>query len=109
MYILPLAEFCDALNLCWLITVLFFLLGEQLYPKILPFNPELAGKITGMLLEMEIQEVVNMLESPDLLKSKVDEAQAVLAAHREKAVKEWREDCGLWTHVHPPNASPAPL
>lgn len=59
-------------------------LGEQLYPKISQFNTEQAGKITGMLLEMEIGEIHHMLESPDLLKAKVDEAMAVLTAHRAK-------------------------
>ena len=37
-----------------------------------------------MLLEMEATEVNHMLESPELLKAKVDEAIAVLNAHRAK-------------------------
>ena len=45
----------------------------------------LAGKITGMFLEMESAEVIHMLESPEFLKSKVEEAMAVLAAaNRDK-------------------------
>jgi polyadenylate-binding protein len=36
------------------------LLGEALFPKIQVMQPELAGKITGMLLEMDNSELVNL-------------------------------------------------
>ncbi|CAG8569753.1 9836_t:CDS:2 [Ambispora gerdemannii] len=57
------------------------MLGEQLFFKISPHQPELAGKITGMLLEMDNGELLHLLESPDALGNKVDEAVAVLKQH----------------------------
>ncbi|OTF80260.1 polyadenylate-binding protein 1-like protein [Euroglyphus maynei] len=57
---------------------------ERLFPLVQQFQPELASKITGMLLEMDTQEIVHMLENQESLRSKVDEALAVLQAHRAK-------------------------
>ncbi|XP_045913308.1 embryonic polyadenylate-binding protein A-like isoform X5 [Micropterus dolomieu] len=60
------------------------LLGERLYPLIHALHPNLAGKITGMLLEIDNTELLHMLDSPESLQSKVDEAIAVLQAHQVK-------------------------
>ncbi|XP_031701155.1 polyadenylate-binding protein 1-like isoform X1 [Anarrhichthys ocellatus] len=60
------------------------LLGERLYPVIHSLHPNLAGKITGMLLEIDNSELLHMLETPESLHSKVDEAIAVLQAHQAK-------------------------
>ncbi|XP_077422559.1 embryonic polyadenylate-binding protein-like isoform X2 [Vanacampus margaritifer] len=60
------------------------LFGERLYPLIHGLHPNLAGKITGMLLEIDNSELLRMLESPESLRSKVDEAIAVLQAHQAK-------------------------
>uniref|UniRef100_A0A670K6K8 Polyadenylate-binding protein n=1 Tax=Podarcis muralis TaxID=64176 RepID=A0A670K6K8_PODMU len=60
------------------------MLGERLFPLIHAMHPTLAGKITGMLLEIDNSELLHMLESPESLRSKVDEAVAVLQAHQAK-------------------------
>ena len=62
------------------------MLGEALYPKVQATEPALAGKITGMLLEMENGEIINLLEDEESLKTKVNEALEVL--------KEWNEKQG---------------
>ncbi|THH26569.1 hypothetical protein EUX98_g7619 [Antrodiella citrinella] len=55
------------------------MLGEVLYMQIAPAQPELAGKITGMLLEMDNTELLQLLDNHDALTNKVTEAIAVLA------------------------------
>ena len=58
------------------------ILGERLYPKVETIcGADKAGKITGMLLEIENAEVLHMLESKDALDSKVQEAIEVLDNH----------------------------
>ncbi|KAM6242703.1 polyadenylate-binding protein 1-like isoform 1-T1 [Spheniscus humboldti] len=58
------------------------MIGERLYPLIHTMHPSLAGKITGMLLEIDNSELLLLLESPDSLRSKIEEAVAVLQAHQ---------------------------
>jgi len=58
------------------------MLGERLFPLIQSMFPDLAGKITGMLLEIDNSELVHMLEHKESLTSKVEEAVAVLSAHK---------------------------
>merc|ERR1719197_1943904 len=58
------------------------MLGEKLFPLISRFQPELAGKITGMMLEMDNSELLILLESEAALKVKVDEALRVLEGFR---------------------------
>uniref|UniRef100_A0A8C5CSD5 Polyadenylate-binding protein n=1 Tax=Gadus morhua TaxID=8049 RepID=A0A8C5CSD5_GADMO len=60
------------------------MLGERLFPLIQSMHASLAGKITGMLLEIDNSELLHMLESQESLRSKVDEAVAVLQAHQAK-------------------------
>jgi polyadenylate-binding protein len=53
------------------------MLGEALYPKISAQQPVLAGKITGMLLEMDNLELLNLIDDEAALRAKVDEALTV--------------------------------
>ncbi|KAJ1930188.1 Protein phosphatase PP2A regulatory subunit B [Tieghemiomyces parasiticus] len=57
------------------------LLGEALYPLIEEREADLAGKITGMLLEMDNSELLHLLEDKEARNAKVDEAIAVLQQH----------------------------
>ncbi|SCZ89565.1 BZ3500_MvSof-1268-A1-R1_Chr1-1g01261 [Microbotryum saponariae] len=56
------------------------MLGEALYPKIHASQPDLAGKITGMLLEMDSSELIYLLENDEALGAKIQEAIEVLDA-----------------------------
>jgi len=63
------------------------MLGETLYPQIENSlkqmgkqDDNLPGKITGMLLELDQQELMTMIESADFLNKKIMEALDVLAA-----------------------------
>jgi len=66
------------------------MLGESLYPLIADYlraqnHPEdLAGKITGMVLELTEAELVQMIQSQESLAKKVSEALDVLEANTEK-------------------------
>merc|ERR1719388_476138 len=54
------------------------MIGEKLFPAIAKIQPEVAGKVTGMMLEMDNSELLMLLESEAQLRSKVNEALQVL-------------------------------
>lgn len=59
--------------------------GEKIYPSIAKAQPNLAGKITGMILESSyVDELIRLIEDPEALKEKVSEAINVLKEHAEK-------------------------
>ncbi|XP_062941377.1 polyadenylate-binding protein 1-like [Cynocephalus volans] len=72
------------------------MLGERLFPLIQAMHPTHAGKITGVLLQIDNSELVHVLESPESLRSKVDEAVAVLQA-KEAAQKAINSATGVPT------------
>ena len=62
------------------------MLGERLFPLINRICKDGdVGKITGMMLEMDNTELLMILESEDLLASKVNEAAAVLRSAKAQA------------------------
>lgn len=60
------------------------IIGERLYPLVQQHKPELCSKITGMLLEMDNAELLLLLESPESLAAKVEEAVQVLKVSKTK-------------------------
>ena len=57
------------------------MLGERLFPLIQSTHQDQAGKITGMLLEMDNSELLHLLEDQNALSAKVNEAVKVLGAN----------------------------
>jgi len=56
------------------------MIGEKLFPMIAKIQPDMAGKVTGMMLEMDNSELLMLLESEQQLRSKVNEALQVLGS-----------------------------
>ncbi|CAI2301766.1 unnamed protein product [Caenorhabditis sp. 36 PRJEB53466] len=62
------------------------LLGERIYAlieKLYPGHKD-AGKITGMMLEIDNSELIMMLQDSELFRSKVDEAASVLTSAQKQ-------------------------
>lgn len=55
-----------------------------MFPLIQTMHANLAGKITGMLLEIDNSELLHMLESPESLRSKVSGPQPKWARPRNQ-------------------------
>ena len=53
-------------------------LGERLYPRVHSLQPSLAGKITGMLLELSPAQLLLLLASEDSLRLRVEEAVDII-------------------------------
>lgn len=57
------------------------LLGDRLFPLVHLREPKNAPKITGMLLDMEVSDILHLIESTDALQQKIKEAVKVLEEH----------------------------
>lgn len=58
------------------------LLGERLFGLCYRHRPDMAGKLTGMMLELDNKEIFSLLESEERLKQKIKEALEVLLQPR---------------------------
>jgi polyadenylate-binding protein len=64
-------------------------LGERLYPLIAKTQPNLAGKITGMILDSSYpDEILNLIDNPQTLLDKIEEAIKVLKEHESQTKPE---------------------
>ena len=62
------------------------ILGERLYPLVERLcDAESAPKVTGMILQMDVTEVLLLLDSQKDLKNRVDEAVALIR-HQQQPV-----------------------
>jgi polyadenylate-binding protein len=68
------------------------IIGERLFVLIQQREPVLAGKITGMLLEMDNSELLHLLDSSHALHEKVEEAMQVLKEHEEQEGEDGEEE-----------------
>lgn len=60
------------------------MLGERIYPLVQEqIGVDQAGKVTGMLLEIENNELLMMIENKEMLKERIKEACDVLASHSD--------------------------
>jgi hypothetical protein len=72
-------------------------IGETIYAKICENDKENAGKITGMLLGIGVEDLIPLLESNELLDAKIKEAYEVDREFEEYKMSEeeemFEEDC----------------
>uniref|UniRef100_A0A6B2LUU2 PABC domain-containing protein n=1 Tax=Arcella intermedia TaxID=1963864 RepID=A0A6B2LUU2_9EUKA len=54
------------------------MIGEVLYPMVQQINPELAGKITGMILEVDLELLLEVVYNKERRDQMVAEALQVL-------------------------------
>lgn len=60
-------------------------IGEIIYPFVYAREPTTAAKITGMLLEIDDEELINQFKNTDNLIRKIEEASNVLKRYNQNA------------------------
>merc|ERR1711873_123923 len=65
------------------------MLSKQLYQRISSYRPELAGKITGMVLEHSPEELNSILNSEQKLLEAIDQVMQVTGATRESDSRQY--------------------
>lgn len=58
--------------------------GVRLYPRVLALRPNYASKITGMLLELSPQRLLQLLAAEDVLRQRVEEAYQIIRTHERE-------------------------
>lgn len=65
------------------------ILGEELYPKVVNTGkanePEAAGKITGMMLDLDNQEILSLLEDDELFNNHFEDALTAYEEYKKSA------------------------
>uniref|UniRef100_A0A6B2LVP5 PABC domain-containing protein n=1 Tax=Arcella intermedia TaxID=1963864 RepID=A0A6B2LVP5_9EUKA len=56
-------------------------IGEVLYSQIREVHPNMAGKLTGMILELELEDLLEVVHKKDKRDKMVKEAMDVLQMH----------------------------
>ncbi|KAI8097056.1 polyadenylate binding protein [Halteromyces radiatus] len=60
------------------------MLGERIYKVVNTKYAMISGKVTGMLLEMDVEDLVYLIKHNTLLEEKMQEAVAVLEQHQQQ-------------------------
>ena len=60
------------------------MLGERLFPRIWRMSPDFSGKIAGILLERENEEILKIIEKPDYLTTNVKAGFKMLTNNNNK-------------------------
>jgi len=67
------------------------ILGEMFFPVVHKISPKFAPKITGMLIDLEvstIEEILSLLKDDQMLKDRVKNAEVLLMAQEMKMLNE---------------------